>query len=331
MKVAVFDTHGFEKQTLCDAANGRHDLTFLETRLTTATATLAVGHEVVCAFVNDKLSAEVISILATGGTKLIALRSAGFNHVDLRSCKELGIKVVRVPEYSPYSVAEHAVALILTLNRKIHKAYNRVRESNFSLEGLMGFDLHGKTVGVIGTGKIGKALVRIMRGFGCRVIMFDLKPDESFAKETGSEYLPYPEVIKSSDIISLHLPLSPETRHLVSGACFESMKKGAIFINTSRGGLVDTKALIGSLKKGHIGAAGLDVYEEEENFFFQDHSSEVLKDDVLARLLTFPNVVLTSHQAFLTREALTNIADTTMLNIDQYSKHERLTNEVTAP
>jgi D-lactate dehydrogenase len=329
MRVIVFDTLSFERPFLEEAAaRFKQELTFLMVRLDASTAILAKGYEGVSLFANDKGSREVLEILARGGTRFLALRSAGFNHVDLKAAKDLGISVARVPEYSPYAVAEHAVALILTLNRKIHKAYNRVREGNFSLNGLVGFDLHGKTVGVIGTGRIGKAFIRIMRGFGCEVIAYDMKPDENFSNEVGCHYSSFEEVLKKSDIISLHLPLSPSSRHLMNAEAFKLMKKCVILINTSRGAIVDTKALIQRLKSGDLAGAGLDVYEEEENIFFEDHSADVLKDDVLARLMTFPNVVLTSHQGFLTREALKNISETTLNNIDQYSKHIKLSNEV---
>lgn len=329
MKVVVFDTLIFERPYLEAAAKEhKQQLTMLEVKLDATTAALAQGFECVSIFANDKGSREVLQQLAAGGTKLLALRSAGFNHVDLKAARELGITVVRVPEYSPYSVAEHAVALILTLNRKIHKAYNRVREGNFSLAGLVGFDLHGKTVGVVGTGRIGKAFVRIMRGFGCRVLAYDVYPDQNFAAEVKCQYVSFEELLKQSDIISLHVPLSSKTHHMINQDAFGQMKKCVLFINTSRGGLVDTKALIKQLKNGELAGAGLDVYEEEANLFFVDHSSDVLKDDVLARLMTFSNVVLTSHQGFLTREALENIAGTTLENIAQFERRVKLANEV---
>lgn len=325
MKVAFYDTHSYEKNAFLKAnTSSGHEITFLDAQLGVETAIMASGHECVCAFVNDSLSKDVLTKLKAGGTRFIALRSAGFNHVDLIAAQELGMKVARVPEYSPYAVAEHAVALILNLNRKIHKAYNRIREGNFSLDGLVGFDLHGKTVGVIGTGKIGKAFIRIMKGFGCHVVAFDPKEDSSL----GVTYLPFEEVLKRSDIVSLHLPLNKSTFHLIDANALKLLKQGAMFINTSRGGLVDTKALIQNLKSCHLGAAGLDVYEEEEHVFFRDHSFEILNDDVLARLMTFPNVILTSHQAFLTHEALGKIADTTLANISEFSLGKSLTNEV---
>jgi D-lactate dehydrogenase len=329
MKVVVFDTHYFEKDILISINKEfEHDLNFLDSKLTSQTAALANGYECVCVFVNDKLDKEVIGILKNGETKLLALRSAGFNHVDLAAAKELGVKVVRVPAYSPYSVAEYACGLILSLNRKIHKAYIRVREGNFSLDGLVGFDLHHKTVGVIGTGRIGKAFIKIMKGFGCYVLAHDIKPDLEFAEEVGFSYVELEELIQKSDIISLHLPLNPQTNHLINSKVFEKMKPGCILINTGRGGLVDTKALITSLKSGHLGAAGLDVYEEEENLFFEDHSGQIIQDDVLSRLITFPNVLLTSHQAFLTNEALENISHTTLQNISAFENNQVLENEV---
>lgn len=329
MKVAIFDTHSFETKTLGEAnLNFKYELNFLHFKLTKETASIAQGHEVVCAFTNDKLDKTVLEILSKGGTKFVALRSAGFNHIDLKAASDLGIKVARVPEYSPYSIAEYAVGLILTLNRKIHKAYNRVREGNFSLDGLVGFDLHGKTIGVIGSGRIGQAFIRIMRGFGCTVLVFDQYPNREFATETGCIYSNFSDVIEKSDIISLHIPLSKESIHLLNESIFKKMKRGCILINTGRGGLIDTKALIQSLKTGTIAAAGLDVYEEEENYFFQDHSGEVMQDDVLSRLITFPNVLLTSHQAFLTKEALSNIAQTTFKNISEFEQGLKLTNEV---
>lgn len=330
MKICFFDSHTFEIEPLNSANSKNHELYFLDVRLDSKTAVLARSYECVCAFVNDKLNREVLTILKDGGTKLIALRSAGFNHIDLVAAKELGLKVVRVPEYSPYSVAEHAVAMILCLNRKIHKAYNRVREGNFSLDGLVGFDLHRKKIGVVGTGKIGKVFIRIMHGFGCEILAYDLFPDHAFEKELGFRYVPLSELIESSDIISLHVPLSDKTLHMLNDDAFARMKKGAMLINTSRGGLIDTRALIQALKCSQLGSAGLDVYEEEESLFFKDHSSEILTDDVYARLMTFSNVVLTSHQAFLTQEALANIAETTMNNISEFSSGHNLTNEIKA-
>lgn len=329
MKIAFFDTHRFDKAAFLEA-NQRfgHEIVFFETRLTPETANLAQGFPAVCAFVNDNLGAKVLQTLAAGGTRVIALRSAGFNHVDLNEASALGMRVARVPEYSPYAVAEHAVALILSLNRKIHKAYQRVREGNFSLDGLVGFDLRGKTVGVIGTGKIGAAFVQIMKGFGCEVLAYDRVQNAEVSKQAN--YVSLEDLLHRSDIVSLHVPLTPETRHLLNEARFAQMKKGVMLINTGRGALIETKALIRSLKSGHLGAAGLDVYEEEEGIFFENLSEEILQDDHLARLLTFPNVLLTSHQAFLTHEALKNIADTTLQNVADLASGKKPTGEVIA-
>ena len=329
MKIAVFDAHRYDRNAL-ERANTTygHELTFLEPRLTAETAAMAVGFPAVCSFVNDRIDRQALERLHSGGTRLIALRSAGYNHVDLRAAAELGFTIVRVPAYSPHAVAEHAVALILALNRRIHRAYNRVREGNFGLDGLEGYDLHGKTVGVIGTGRIGAVFAGIMRGFGCRVLAFDTYPDATFAESGGVTYVELPQVFREADIISLHVPLTPATRHMIGPEALQSMKRGIVLINTSRGALIDTRALIAALKTGHIGAAGLDVYEEEEGIFFRDLSDQVLQDDVLARLLTFPNVLITSHQAFLTREALDAIAATTLENIRVFEAEGRAVNEV---
>ena len=325
MKVAVFDTHRYDQEALAAAnVDHGHELVFFEARLNSSTAVLARDFRAVCSFVNDRLDKETLGALRQGGTDTIALRSAGYNHVDVAAAEALGMTVVRVPEYSPHAVAEHAVALLLSLNRKIHRAYNRVRDANFSLEGLVGFDLHGKTIGVLGTGRIGAAFCRIMRGFGCTVLAYDVKPSDLLATESGVRYAPLPEVYAVADVLSLHIPLTPTTRHLIDSRALAQMKSGVILINTSRGGLLDTRALIGGLKSGQVGAAGLDVYEEEEAVFFQDLSDRGLQDDVLARLLTFPNVLITSHQGFLTREALTNIAATTLSNITCVERREPL-------
>lgn len=322
-EIAFFDSHGFEKEIFSSHPLNK-DLSFhyYETRLTSSSAGLAQGKEIACSFANDKLDRDCLKVLKDCGIKLIALRCAGFNQVDLKVASELGILVVRVPAYSPYAVAEHAVALLLTLNRKTNRAYNRVKELNFSLEGLMGFDLHGKTVGVIGLGKIGEVFANIMNGFGCNVLAYDKNPSDKF------NMVELDEILKKSDIISLHVPLVPETEHLIDSEAFSKMKDGVIIINTGRGRLIDSKALIESLKSGKIQAAGLDVYEEEEDVFFKDLSNKVLQDDVLARLVSFPNVILTSHQAFLTREALDNIATTTFNNILEYVEGKELTNKL---
>ena len=324
MRIAFFDEHSYERKAF-DDANADHEIVYFESALTPATAHIAKGFPAVCAFVNDCLSEPCLQTLAEGGTKLIALRSAGYNHVDLPAATRLGLTVVRVPEYSPYAVAEHAVALLQTLNRKTHRSFNRVREGNFSLDGLVGVDLHGKTVGVIGTGKIGKVFVNIMNGFGCRILAYDVSHEES----VSAQYVSFEELLRKSDIISLHVPLTRETRHLIDEKAFSQMKEGVILINTGRGALIDTHALIVALKKGKVGAAGLDVYEEEEGIFFHDLSGTILTDDVLARLMTFPNVLITGHQAFLTREALKNIAETTLENVSAFENKLPLINAVT--
>jgi D-lactate dehydrogenase len=331
MKLAVFDTRQYDRDAL-EAANARHGhaLTFFEARLTAQTARLAADFPAVCAFVNDKLDAEALESLHGGGVRLVALRSAGYNHVDLEAAARLGFRVTRVPEYSPYAVAEHAVALVLALNRRIHRAYARVREWNFSLEGLVGFDLHGKTVGLVGTGRIGRAAAHIFRGFGCRVLCYDAVPDRSLELESGVRYVSLDLLYRESDILSLHVPLTPQTHHLIDAEALARMKRGVMLINTGRGALVDSRALLGALKSGHVGSAGLDVYEEEEGIFFRDLSGQVLQDDVLARLLTFPNVLITSHQAFLTREALGNIAETTLTSVAAFERGEPLVHEVRA-
>lgn len=329
MKVAFYDTHKFERPYFEKLNHEfKHDISFLEPRLIPETASLAKGAECVCAFVNDKLNSEVLKELHKAGVKLIALRSAGFNHIDLNVAHELGLKVVRVPEYSPYAIAEHAVALILTLNRKTHKAYNRVKEENFSLNGLVGFDLNKKKVGVVGTGRIGKVFAKIMTGFGCEVLLYDKYPDPYFASTINARYVTFEEILSFSDIISLHVPLNLETKYLINESTIKSMKTGVMIINTGRGKLIDTKALVNGLKKNKIGFAGLDVYEEEEGIFFEDLSETGIKDDCLARLLTFPNVLITSHQAFLTEDAIQNIAHTTLSNISEFESRKKLTNEV---
>jgi D-lactate dehydrogenase len=331
MRLAVFDTHRYDREAL-ELANADfgHTLVFFEPRLTPQTAQLAHGFEAVCSFVNDKVNAQVLEVLHAGGVRLIALRSAGYNHVDLAAAARLGIRVVRVPEYSPYAVAEHAVALVLALNRRIHQAYARVRDWNFSLEGLVGFDLHGKTVGLVGTGRIGTAAARIFVGFGCRVLCYDAMPNMALEEELGVRYAPLETLYAEADILSLHVPLTPDTHHLVNADSLARMKRGVMLINTGRGALIDSRALIAALKTGHVGAAGLDVYEEEEGIFFTDLSGQVLQDDTLARLLTFHNVLVTSHQAFLTREALGNIAETTLASVRAFERGEPLAHEVTA-
>ncbi len=329
MRVAVFSTRPYDRQFL-ERANvaGRHQLVFHEARLDGHSAAVADGALAVCAFVNDRLDAAVLERLHAGGVRLLALRSAGFNHVDLAAAATLGIAVGRVPEYSPHAVAEHTVALLLALNRRLHRAYNRVREGNFALEGLLGFDLHGRSVGVVGTGKIGECFARIMAGFGCRLLGFDPQPNPA-CLALGMRYVELPELLAASDVISLHCPLTPQTRHLIDADALARMKPGAMLLNTSRGAVVDTRALITALKAGTLGSLGLDVYEEEADLFFRDLSDEVLHDDVFARLLTFPNVLITGHQAFFTEEALTAIAQTTMANLDTFEDHGRPAHPVT--
>jgi D-lactate dehydrogenase len=314
---AVFDTKPYDREALEQASADRHiEWRFLEFRLTQDTASAAKNARAVCVFVNDQVNRPCLELLARQGVELVALRATGFNNVDVQSAREFKLTVTRVPVYSPHAVAEHAVALLLTLNRKIHRAFNRVRELNFSLSGLVGFDLHGKTAGIIGTGKIGRVTGQILRGFGMRVLAYDPFPDYEWSRQTGVEYAEDISVLlQNSDVISLHTPLTPETRHIVRAETIELMKQGCLLLNVSRGGLVDTTALIEALKSGRLAGVGLDVYEEEEGVFFEDLSSGVLQDDELARLLTFPNVLITSHQAFLTREALCEIAHTTVANI----------------
>jgi D-lactate dehydrogenase len=313
-----YDITFFERH---NAAFG-FELEFLETHLGTHIVN-AVEEQTfaVCVFVNDKLTAEVIKALAAKGVKVIALRCAGFNNVDLEAARKFGLRVCRVPAYSPEAVAEHAVAMILTLNRKTHKAYNRVREQNFSLNGLLGFNLHGKTIGVIGTGKIGKAFCTIMLGFGCKVIAFDLVIDEAL-KAAGVEYGTFEETVSSADIISLHCPLTKSNHHLINRDSLALMKQGVTLINTSRGGLVDADATIEGLKTGQIGYLGIDVYEQEEKLFFKDLSGSIIEDDTIQRLMSFPNVLVTGHQAFFTTEALDQIAEITLTSVNLLSKGE---------
>ena len=328
MKVAVYSAHKFEKEYLLDAAKDRHELLLLEPQLSPATAGLADGCKAVCIFVNDDGSKEVMKKLSVIGVNYLVLRSAGFNHVDLKAAHDSGMRVARVPEYSPYAVAEHTVALMLALNRKLVKAHNRIRELNFSLEGLTGFDMHTKTVGIIGTGKIGKIVAAILYGFGCRILAYDVKQDNAWANNYGVSYTSIDVLCSQSDIISLHAPLTEQTRYIINKDRIAIMKKAVMLINTSRGGLVNTRDVIVALKSGQIGYLGLDVYEEERGLFFEDHSSDILQDDVIARLMTFPNVLITSHQAFLTDTALHNIAETTIYNIDCFEKSIECRNEL---
>jgi len=323
LRVAVYDAKPYDHSTLLSAGGENPpEWVFHPFRLEAATAPAAEGAQAVCLFVNDHADADTLRALAKAGIRHIALRCAGFNNVDLNAAKEAGIRVTRVPAYSPHAVAEHTLALLLTLNRRIHRAYNRVRELNFSLNGLVGFDLHGKTAGIIGTGRIGAITAEIFRGFGMKVLAFDPYPQETWAIEKGIQYTGLDEVIREADVLSLHVPLTPETHHLMNAESIACMKPGAVLLNVSRGGLVDTTALIQGLKSGHIGGVGLDVYEEEEGIFFEDLSGGVLQDDELARLLTFPNVLITSHQAFLTREALEEIGRVTVENLLRLSAGE---------
>lgn len=329
MRVAVFSAKGYDREFLGRAAAGHHEPTFLEARLGPETAALAHGFDAVCAFVNDDLSAPVLTALAGGGTRFVVLRSAGFNHVDLHAADRLGLVVARVPAYSPNAVAEHTVALILALDRKLHRAYARVREGNFALDGLLGFDLCEQTAGVVGTGQIGKLVARILRGFGCEVLAFDPRPDPE-VEAFGARYVPLDELLRRSGIVTLHCPLTPGTRHLIDSAAIATMKPGVMLVNTSRGALVDTRAVIEALKRGQVGHLGLDVYEEEAELFFEDRSNATVQDDVFARLLTFPNVLVTGHQAFFTREALQRIASTTVLNLTELEQTGRCQNAVSA-
>ncbi len=329
MKIAVFSAKRYDREFLEAAAGGAHVLRFFEPHLSQETASLTAGFDVICAFVNDTLDAGVLEMIAEFGVKLIALRCAGFNNVDLHAAARLKIPVVRVPAYSPYAVAEHAVALILALNRKVHRAYNRVREGNFALDGLLGFDLHGRTVGVVGTGRIGAVFAHIMHGFGCQILCYDPFPSPA-RLPPGARIESLEEIYEQSDIISLHCPLTPENNHLINPETLECMKDGVMLINTSRGALLDTPAVIAALKSGKVGALGLDVYEEEGDLFFEDLSCRIIPDDVFTRLLTFPNVLITGHQAFFTREALQNIAATTMANIAEWEKTGTCANAVRA-
>lgn len=328
MDVAIFSAQPYEKE-LFNKINKHysHTLSFFDSHLRSDTLSLAENFPCVCCFVNDKLTVENLQILSEFGVKMVALRSAGFNHVDIKAAEQLGIPITRVPIYSPHAVAEHAVALILALDRKIHRAYNRVRENDFSLHGLMGFDLYGKTVGVIGTGNIGEIFARIMQGFGCIVLGHDVAPNNALK---GVEYVALDKLLQQSDIISLHCPLTPQTHHLIDSKALNQIKLGAMLINTSRGAVIDALAAIESLKSGHLGYLGLDVYEEEGDLFFEDLSDQVIQDDVFARLHTFPNVIVTGHQAFFTREAMDNIIKTTLENITAFENKNPLDNQVTA-
>ena len=323
MRIIVFSSRPYDREFLAAAnRDGRHALTFVDMRLDATSATTAAGADAVCAFVNDRLDRSTLRALHAVGVRLVLLRCAGFNHVDLVEAEALGLAVGRVPEYSPHAVAEHTVALALTLNRKVHRAHARVREGNFALDGLLGWDLHGATVGVVGTGKIGRCVARILAGFGCRVLAHDPQPsDEVIA--LGARYVPLAELLAESRLITLLCPLTPATHHLIDADALARMRPGAMLINTSRGAVIDTRAVIAALKAGRLGSLGLDVYEEEADLFFRDLSGEVLQDDVFARLLTFPNVLITGHQAFFTAQALTAIAETTLANADAFAANGR--------
>jgi D-lactate dehydrogenase len=328
MQVIFFSSKTYDKQFFqSENQHQIHELYFLDVPLHAGTASLATNYQVVCIFVNDVANKEVIQTLAAVGVKLIALRCAGYNNVDISAAAQAGIQVVRVPAYSPYSVAEHTLALILTLNRKTHRAYNRVKEGNFSLNGLMGFDLHGKTVGLIGLGKIGKVTAQILKGFGCHVLGYDVATDPE-CEQMGVIYSSLDEIYTLSDIISLHCPLTPQTRHLINRNSITKMKRGVMLINTSRGALIDTPDVIEALKTEQIGYLGLDVYEEEADLFFEDLSEKVIQDDVFMRLLSFPNVLITGHQAFFTRNALQSIAQVTLQNISDFEQQKVLANTV---
>jgi D-lactate dehydrogenase len=331
-KIAFFSSHSYDiefmkKVAHKDGVTPKHELKFFTSRLDANSAKLAAGCEGVCIFVNDVADEAALRVLAAGGTKAMFLRCTGFDMIDLKVAKELGMPVIRVPAYSPYAVAEHAAALMMTLNRKIHRSYNRTREQNFRLAGLLGFDIHGKTIGVVGTGKIGALFARIASGFGCKVLAYDVVQNPE-ALSYGVEYVSQDEIWARSDIISLHCPLFPSTKHTIDAASIGKMKEGVMLINTSRGGLIDTKALVDGLKSGKISAVGLDVFEGEGEYFYSDRSGGIIADETLARLFTFPNVIITGHQAFFTKEALDNIGHTTMANIKAYEAKEELVNEV---
>ncbi len=329
MKIAFFDTHSYDKKSFVEANKAfNYEIDFRDYKLNENTALTAQGYDVVCVFVNDVVNAEVIKTFAGCGVKLIALRCAGFNNVDLKAAAAAGIKVVRVPAYSPYAVAEHGVALLMSLTRHIPQAYLRTKTANFNIEGLTGRDLYGLTAGILGTGKIGRIMADILMGFGMKIIAYDPFPNEQWAKEKNIEYVGLDEIFRRSDVLSLHCPLTEETKHIVNHDRMKMMKHDAVIINTGRGALIDSKALVHALKHGHIGGIGMDVYEEESKYFFSDWSTDIMTDDTLARLLTFPNVIITGHQAFLTTNALKNLAETTLENVKAFAAGSELVNEV---
>ena len=329
MKIAFFDTRSYDKASFTKSNEAyNYEIDFRDYKLNENTALTAQGFDVACVFVNDVVNEEVIEKLAQAGVKLIALRCAGFNNVDLKAADKAGIKVVRVPAYSPYAVAEHGAALLLSLTRHIPQAYLRTKTANFNIEGLTGRDLHGLTAGILGTGKIGQIMAGILKGFGMKIIAFDPFPNQKWAEEIDAKYVSKDEIFQQSDVLSLHCPLTEETKHIVNHDTMKMMKHDAVIINTGRGALIDSKALVHALKHGHIGGIGMDVYEEESKYFFSDWSTDIMTDDVLARLLTFPNVIITGHQAFLTTNALKNLADTTLENIRAFAANEELVNGV---
>jgi D-lactate dehydrogenase len=332
VRIGIFSAKRYDRESLSEvnasqAEDQRHELVFLETHLTQETAPIGAGYAAVCVFVNDRLDAEVLSALAAGETRLVALRCAGFNNVDLAAAARLGIAIVRVPAYSPYAVAEHTLALILMLNRKLHRAINRVREGNFSLDGLLGTELHGSTVGIVGTGRIGTTVARLLSGFGVTLLGADVSSNPE-CEALSVRYVPLDELLRTADVITLHCPLSPETRHLIDTRRLASMKADALLVNTSRGALIDTSAIVEALKSGRLRGLGIDVYEEEDRLFFEDHSADIVQDDTFARLLTFPNVIVTGHQAFFTGKALKDIARTTLENVTQFERGVPLVNRV---
>ena len=331
MKIAFYDTHSYDKKSFEETnANFNFQIAFHEFKLNENTVVTAQGFDAVCVFVNDVVNAQVISSLKEYGVKLIALRCAGFNNVDLKAAASAGIKVVRVPTYSPHAVAEHGIALLMALTRHIPQAYLRTKTANFNIEGLTGRDLHGLTAGVLGTGKIGRIMADLLKAFGMKIIVYDPFPNEEWAKKTGAKYVSLEEIFRQSDVLSLHCPLTEETKHIVNHDTMKMMKKDAVIINTGRGALIDSKALVHALKHQHIGGIAMDVYEEESKYFFSDWSNDIMTDDVLARLLTFPNVIITGHQAFLTTNALKNISETTLQNIKDFEQNKELVNQVQA-
>lgn len=334
MKVAVFSTKSYDREFLSAAnaaAGGEHELVFFDARLEPKTALLSAGFSAICGFVNDDMGAETLELLAHQGIRFVVLRSTGFNNVDLDTAAKLGIKVARVTTYSPFSVAEHAVGLILMLNRKLYRAYNRVRDDNFSLDGLLGFDLHGRTVGVVGTGKIGLIFAQIMHGFGCQLLGYDPYPNPRFEAIGAARYVQLPELLENADIISLHLPLFPETHYIINAETIDQMKPGVMLINTSRGGLINTRAVIEGIKSGKIGYLGIDVYEQEDSLFFEDLSDTVIQDDDFQLLQSFSNVVITAHQGFFTRNALEDITRTTIANLSDFEQGRPCPNEIQPP